>query len=285
MENMVVFDFSGTLSIGAILFGREENLVKELQQAGLWQIGLNSPEIFWNDVINPTWQQGATTAIGYKRLLAERLKPICHASEEKIFRCVAKFADRYFTSSSVHPAWSPIFHFLREQPATVVVIATDHYAEATGQILSQLEQLNIPGVSVSQATNGTYEGKIIVANSSDLGHMKSTHEFWQRVKASLALETLFQVMVIDDFGFNESSQDSYAAAEKITTRQNTIIDVLSKSFGCRIKTCPFLLQNKLSVHVETIMSEFHECVKKTETFIKENITYEYQCSINLVRCC
>jgi hypothetical protein len=54
MKNLVIFDFSGTLSRGAVLFGKEKNLIRELKQSGLWQIGLNSVDIFWNDVIAPT---------------------------------------------------------------------------------------------------------------------------------------------------------------------------------------------------------------------------------------
>ena len=42
MQNLVIFDFSGTLSIKSVLFGEDENLVRELKHSGLWQIGLNS---------------------------------------------------------------------------------------------------------------------------------------------------------------------------------------------------------------------------------------------------
>ena len=117
--------------------------------------------------------------------------------------------------------------------------------------------------------NEYHRGKIIVANSADLGYLKSTPEFWQIIRKSLTFEVLSQILVVDDFGFNESSQDSYTDAEKITTRQCTTAHVLSDVFGCRVQTFPFLLQNKNFAELETLMSEFQDIIKKAGTFIKE----------------
>lgn len=257
--------------MGAVLFGEDETLVRELKRSGLWQIGLNSLEMFWKDVIAPTWQQGGTTAIGYKNLLTARLSTIYHSSQKDIARCVAVFADRYFNSSSIHPAWIPLLHDLASQPGTLVIIATDHYAEATCQILNQLEESGIPGVSASQVGHKFEGDSIIVANSADLGYLKSTPEFWQSVRESLALEALSQILVIDDFGGNESMQDSYADAEKITAREHSTSKVLSEVFNCPVQTFPFLLQNKNSAELEALMNQYQEIIQKAEAFIKEVI--------------
>ncbi len=271
MKNLVIFDFSGTLSMGAVLFGEDENLIKELKHSGLWQIGVNSLDMFWDDVIAPTWRQGATTAIGYKKLLTARLNQIYHGLQMDIVRCAAAFADRYFSSSRIHPAWIPLLHDLVNQPGILMIIATDHYAEATCQILKQLEESGVPGVPTSQADQKFEGDRIIVANSADLGYLKATPEFWQAVREALALDGLSKILVIDDFGSNESLQDSYAEAEKITTREQSTIQVLADVFNCPVKTFPFLLKNNNSAEPEALMSEYQEIVKKAEAFTKEAI--------------
>ena len=45
LRNLVIFDFSGTLSLGAILFAQIEHLITTLKQSGLWQLGLNDPKM------------------------------------------------------------------------------------------------------------------------------------------------------------------------------------------------------------------------------------------------
>jgi hypothetical protein len=271
MKYLVIFDFSGTLSIEAVLFGRDENLCREFKLSGLWQIGLQSSEIFWSDVIAPTWQQGATTPIGYAALLTTRLASICDQPETVIARCAAAFADRYFTGSCIHLAWVSLLRELVEHPDTLVLIATDHYADATGHILNQLKRLDIPGASFSQTAHEWHGDTIVIANSADVGTLKATAEFWHRVKDRLALETLSSIVLVDDFGWNESSDDRYAAAEKITTRKQATEDVLSVVFGCPVRTVPFLLQHKYSAQENTLMREFQASVNNIETSIKEVI--------------
>ena len=71
-SSLVIFDYSGTLSLEAPCFGRPENLGPALAESGLSGLGV-SPENFWERIVNPTWEEGSTTAIGYQRLLAARI--------------------------------------------------------------------------------------------------------------------------------------------------------------------------------------------------------------------
>ncbi len=40
ITQMVVIDFSGTLSLEAVLFAAHDNLLRELKASGLWQLPL-----------------------------------------------------------------------------------------------------------------------------------------------------------------------------------------------------------------------------------------------------
>ncbi|MDX1688832.1 MAG: hypothetical protein R3248_12695, partial [Candidatus Promineifilaceae bacterium] len=139
-ETLVVLDFSGTLSLGAVLFGREANLTAELKKASLWAAGLNHPDLFWN-VVGSTWEKGSTTGAGYKQLLYESIRRRADGTTgDKALRAtVSRFVDAYFEHSTIADEWTPLLRELAARPAAVTVIATDHYAEATAHICRQLD--------------------------------------------------------------------------------------------------------------------------------------------------
>lgn len=267
MNTLVVVDFSGTLSLEAVLFAREENLIKALRESGLWALGLKDETLFWKGLIAPTWPHGATTSIGYSRLLLERLKVLYQAPEEDIERCVAAFANRYFTRLRIHPAWASILHHLIERSNVSIMVATDHYAEATAYIVKQLQVLNIPADSLfQQHRRPPYERIAIVANSADIGYLKETKAYWNIVRQDLARNTWSQVLLIDDFGGNESFGDTYGTAEKIVERRQRTITILSEVFNCQIQVFTFQLQQK---HIDetSIRKEFSRLIKDAEMFL------------------
>ena len=72
-EKLIIFDYSGTLSLEASLFARPDNLMKELEESGLKEFGIESPEIFWEQLVNPTWTEGSTTLVSYKKVLENQI--------------------------------------------------------------------------------------------------------------------------------------------------------------------------------------------------------------------
>ncbi len=64
IEKVVIFDWSGTLSPEAVRFAEDENLKRELERSGLASLGMATSETFWNEIVNPTWEEGSTIAAG-----------------------------------------------------------------------------------------------------------------------------------------------------------------------------------------------------------------------------
>jgi len=58
-DTLLIFDYSGTLSLEAPRFGQPENLPRALAETGLAALGVTSPEIFWGQIVNPPGSRGA----------------------------------------------------------------------------------------------------------------------------------------------------------------------------------------------------------------------------------
>ena len=152
-EKLVIFDYSGTLSLEAPRFGRSENLVRALEESGLAALGVSTPEVFWGDIVNPTWIEGSTTAIGYTRVMAERIAALRlapDAPKSEIEAATSRFVAMYLACSRIDPHWRPILARLSEHPAAITVVATDHYAEATGKITDYLDSWGIPARKIGK---------------------------------------------------------------------------------------------------------------------------------------
>ncbi|MCX5837500.1 MAG: hypothetical protein NTW71_03140 [Deltaproteobacteria bacterium] len=278
---LVIFDYSGTLSLEAPRFGRPANLVRALVESGLYSLGVKTPEIFWEDIVGPTWIEGSTTAISYKRVMAERIAALGlapGATGAEITAAASGFVNRYLDHSRIDPHWRPLLEKLTGDSGAAVVIATDHYAEATETIIRYLDSWNIPARKSGEraepclpAGNGrrspfgqrhtTTDEKggpvpdssennrelsppflFSVANSADIGFWKADRRFWEVLKSRLPLETVRSVLIIDDFGFNEDQGDRYGEWAGIEARQEKTVTVLGEVFQAEVEVIPFFLK-------------------------------------------
>ncbi len=264
-SNLVVLDFSGTLSLEAVLFGRAERLAEALRQSGLARLGVDSPAVYWQEIVNPTWAEGSTTAGGYKRLVFERLVQMGQANESETWAAVSAFVDSYLARSTVDPAWEEPLQRWAARPGLAVVVATDHYAEATASIVAHLAALGVEAVPALQAESAA---PILVANSADLGHPKASRAFWQQVEQVHRLPGLERVLIVDDFGFNEQPSDSYAAQQKVMERQEKTVGLLAELFRAETEAFPFFLRGQAGISLAGLRSQYRALVGQAGQFVR-----------------
>ena len=241
---LVIFDYSGTLSLEAPRFGRPENLVRTLAESGLFSLGVKTPEIFWEEIVGPTWIEGSTTAIGYQRVLAERIEALGlapGATGAEIAAAASRFVDHYLDHSRMDSHWRPLLEKLTGYPGAAVVIATDHYAEATETIIRYLHAWGIPARKAGEK-NEPCLSSLFIANSADIGFWKADRRFWEVLKSRFPLKTVRSVMIIDDFGFNEDRGDSYGEGTGIEARQEKTFTALGEVFQAGVEVIPFFLK-------------------------------------------
>jgi hypothetical protein len=240
---LVIFDYSGTLSLEAPRFGQPANLARALAESGLFSLGVTTPEIFWEEIVGPTWIEGSTTAIGYKRVMAERIEALGlapGAAGAEITAAASRFVDRYLDHSRIDPHWRPLLAKLAGYPGAAVVIATDHYAEATETIIRYLHSWNIPARKAGEAADPCFT--LFIANSADIGFWKADRRFWKVLKSRFSPETVRSVLIIDDFGFNEEQGDPYGEWARIEARQEKTFTVLGEVFQAGVEVIPFFLK-------------------------------------------
>ena len=160
-DRMIVFDYSGTLSLESPLFARPDFLMARLEACGLKAFGIGSPRVFWDVVVNPTWREGSTTAAGYKNVLyngiaAALLPGMKDGRHAGLETAVAAFVDDYFGHSRIDSRWGPILRKVGGNRSTRAVIATDHYAEATDWII---RNLGAWGIAASAAAGSEAGGR------------------------------------------------------------------------------------------------------------------------------
>lgn len=255
-DRIVIFDYSGTLSLEAPRFAGPDRLEKALRQSGLFSLGVTTPAFFWEQIVDPTWVEGSTTAIGYKKVMAARmgaLVPSPDALRDEITEAVSRFVDDYFDRSGIDPAWRPILERLSAHPETATVIATDHYAEATETIVRNLLSWNIPAQKAGEESGPcrlTGEGAGLphgqgspfgIANSADIGFWKADPRFWECLKRQLPPGKNRSVLIVDDFGFNEEQGDRYGESVRVEARQRETLAVLEKTFEAAVEVIPFFL--------------------------------------------
>ncbi|MCE5265529.1 MAG: hypothetical protein LLG97_18615 [Deltaproteobacteria bacterium] len=242
---LVIFDYSGTLSLEAPRFGRTENLLRALAESGLADLGVSTPEIFWGEIVAPTWTAGSTTGIGYKRVMAERIVALGMGRGENgcaVTAATSRFVDSYLDHSGVDPGWRDILTELASDPAVAVVIATDHYAEATGAIVRHLGVWEIPARKAGPETVGDNRHPFVIANSADVGFWKADRCFWDALCRDPLLGKIRSLLIVDDFGFNEEQGDRYAEREKVAAREEMTRNVLREAFGATPVVIPFFLE-------------------------------------------
>jgi hypothetical protein len=275
-EKLILFDYSGTLSLEAPRFGRPENLFRALEGSGLAALGITSPELFWDGIVTSTWIEGSTTGSGYKRVMARRiaaLKLSPDAPETEIGAAAGRFIDAYLAHSRINPRWRPILTRLSISPAVCTMIATDHYAEATEAIAGFLEAWSIPAKRASDGSASTDSASacekepgvapadedrkrfrkrpshkpglpFFVANSADLGVWKADRRFWEILQARLPLKAVRRILLIDDFGLNEQAGDDYGGQAKASAREEKTRGILQTVFQTSVEVIPFYLEGK-----------------------------------------
>ncbi|OPY89485.1 MAG: hypothetical protein A4E73_03029 [Syntrophaceae bacterium PtaU1.Bin231] len=246
-ERLVIFDYSGTLSLESVLFGEPARLEEELRSSGLYDLGIKSLDIFWNRIVDSTWERGSTSAVGYKRLLTERVAALQSeisdpALGEAISAAAGRFVECYMESSPVHEAWHPLLRKIFTAPRAAAVVATDHYAEATEAIA---RHLRTAGVEAQALGDPLPPGRtpFLVANSADLGAPKTTPRFWEAVRILPILSEVGRILLVDDFGYNEQAWDSYGARRKVEDREEKTVALLREIFGVRVEALSFLLDD------------------------------------------
>ena len=248
-DKLVIFDYSGTLSLEAPQFGRSENLLAAFAKSGLSALGVTTPALFWHEIVGPTWIEGSTTGIGYKGVLAERIMALGIApgkSGAEIAAAAALFVEAYLDGSPIDPHWRPLLEALTLRSDMALVVATDHYAEMTETILRNFRTWNIPAQKAGAGTRpqGQQPAPFCIANSADMGFWKADRRFWAALKSQLALDQVRDLLIIDDFGFNEEMEDLYAAEGLVEARRKETITVLKEVFGATVRAIPFLLKGE-----------------------------------------
>ena len=243
-RKLIIFDYSGTLSTDAPRFGRRENLVSALRESGLAGFGIADAETFWRKIVSPTWEQGSTTKVGYAHLIVQavnELNPSCKGKESETEKAAARFVAMYLDHSRIDPAWRPLLEKLNSDRYAVVVIATDHYAEATKMIIDCLEDWGIRALRAYPLSGNRDRGYFFVANSADLGCWKRDACFWEKLKEKLPADRFGSVFVVDDFGFNEAAEDDYGESARVSERRRKTEAVLRDIFQTKIEVIPFFL--------------------------------------------
>ena len=101
-----------------------------------------------------------------------------------IQKAVSLLLGQYFDQCRIDVRWRSLLEDLRDNPSVQVVIATDHYAEATPLIAGRLTEWQIEAKPLSDAVSGV-NNPFLIANSADLGVHKADVRFWQRIRDKL----------------------------------------------------------------------------------------------------
>lgn len=244
--NLILFDFSGTLSLEAVEFSKPENLVPALKRSGLAALGVTSEIFFWNEIVYPTWIEGSTTARGYQAVLVDRIEALgLHVPGDShplpsIQKAVSRLLAQYFDQCRIDVRWRRLLEDLRDNPSVQVVIATDHYAEATPLIIGRLADWRIEAKPLSEAVPEAKK-PFLIANSADLGVHKAGIRFWQRIRDKLVGQGQCRLLLVDDFGANEDSRDPYGDSAKVLTRHKETGLALRAVFPDGVEIYPFIV--------------------------------------------
>lgn len=270
-ETLIIFDYSGTLSIDAVLFSQPENLLNQLKESGLMDLGITSRNMFWEDIVNPAWDEGSTTSRGYRGTMFKRIREILRKKETKfsdavIADSVSCFVENYLNYSRIDSNWQSILKEISSHPGNRVIIATDHYAEATASILKHLKNLQIEALAAKEAFIKPKLKAVIVANSADIGCHKNNREFWEILKSGLKLVSIRRSIIIDDFGCNEQEMDAYADRSKVEYRQQSTVKMLKQVFSTEIKPIAFFIKSSNSL--EQKIRLYHDLIESISSQIK-----------------
>lgn len=271
-DKLIILDYSGTLSPEAPLFAGPDSLLNELAVSGLQDFGIDSPHVFWEKLVNPTWQEGSTTSAGYKKVLSDRIIAALHPDmsmprRAALARAVSTFVDHYLGRSRIDPLWKPVLHKISGASSVMTVIATDHYAEATGAIIRFLGKWKITATAAMDIASPSHPPSFIVANSADIGFHKSDPRFWQALKTGLRLHALHDILMIDDFGCNEQEADDYRKRHQVKERMKTTLTTLETVFSAAIEVFPFMIETDIRERRVRLENLFEEMTGVIDRFL------------------
>jgi hypothetical protein len=234
---LVFIDYSGTLCFDSVRFGTPGVLMKELISSGLHGLGVRDTDFFWERIIHPVWAEGSTTGAGYGALMERQLKETLPmpVPKDDLRRAVMSFTGRYFGSFRVDPKWKSSLCSLRNNPATSVVVVTDHYAEATKAVIESFRTLGLEaralGTRPPKGPEGAGRTPFLVANSADLGWIKADRRFWELLRASVPCYRNCATLLVDDFGFNEAGGSDYGTWPRVLERRFQTVALVEDVFG------------------------------------------------------
>jgi hypothetical protein len=84
---------------------------------------------------------------------------------------------------------------------------------------------------------------VVVACSADLRVHKADPRFWEILKTGLNMNEIINVLLIDDFGYNEQRGDSYGTKEKVEQRKRDTARLLQEVFSSEVQTIPFMIED------------------------------------------
>jgi hypothetical protein len=234
---LIALDYSGTLSAGAVAFARGDRLRAALASSGLAAFGIDTPERYWQEVVDATWITASLMPRPFARFIAERVMQAAPAdaglTEGELLPAARRFVADYLRASAVSPAWLPLLDRLCRLDDARVIVATDHYSEATPAIIGHLTEAGFPS-----APCGGPPAPIQVANSADLGYHKIRAEFWRKAADATAPDAA-SIIVVDDFGAAEAGVSSYAAKDAVARRRRLTSRALRAAGGWKIFIHPF----------------------------------------------
>jgi len=245
-HTLVIFDFSGTLSLSAVDFGKPDCLERHLEKSGLAAIGIDTADRYWQAVVNPTWSAASVSATGFKVIAAEYIQAqaLSKAPRQSIAAALTRFVDAYLRCSTIDAKWQPLLAEIQQSPDAVGLIATDHYAEATLAIQEHLAALGITAIPASGPKGSQRRTTFIVANSADIGCPKAEPRFWQILQATCLPRQLKQVILVDDFGRSEQAADGYAHPGRIAARITATQKALGKVLQVAPRIIPFRIEGE-----------------------------------------
>ena len=275
-QTLVILDYSGTLSLEAPRFGHADHLEAELAESGLAALGIRNARLFWDEIVNPTWEEGSTTSIGYAALMADRIRQwqIANvravADGSMIQGAAALFVRRYLAHSVIDSRWEPVLKALEQAPAVRTVIATDHYAEATDAILTHLRDMNLAGMALRELQAENAETAIVVANSADLGFHKSDRRFWEAIGTRVPAEELRRALIVDDFGTNEQAADAYGAPARVAERRRRTLEMLQEVFRVSAEAIDFYAQEATAADTGSLDALFRRTTCTIEAYLERS---------------
>jgi hypothetical protein len=257
---LVIFDYSGTLSLGAAAFGRPGTLQRHLESSGLAGLGFDTPARYWRGLVAATWENASTSGEGFKSIAARRIQELAGPATEpaEIRSALDRFVDAYMHHSRIASTWQPLLADIQVDAGTLGLVATDHYAEATAALREHLAVLGIDAVSAVQAAGIDPHKMFLIANSADIGCAKADPRFWLNLRQTCLSRPLSKVVLVDDFGSNEQDQSGYADTARIAARIEATRQSLADVFGPE----PQVVQFTVGENIEGAIAAATKTVRK-----------------------